>query len=203
MPVLKLTARYAIADRVAGFEHGADDYLVEPFAVAELVARVRALCRLREQPASARIILGDIDITLARRRVQRAGVLRSLSPKEFAVLELLATRTGSVVSRSGIGPALVAWNRRIARRHRHHGIPRRAAEPLPPTPCRRRHSRTERRHRRSSNVASTLPTSRSGSGSHIRACAASTGYMCTRPLTYGCQAAATVSGATRSVVAVR
>ncbi len=100
VPVLMLTARDAIADRVAGFEHGADDYLVKPFALAELVARVRALCRRREQPAPARIVLGDIDIDLPRRRVQRAGILRSLSPKEFAVLELLAARAGSVVSRS-------------------------------------------------------------------------------------------------------
>ncbi|MEV6273712.1 response regulator transcription factor [Nocardia sp. NPDC051832] len=99
VPVLMLTARDGIADRVAGFEHGADDYLVKPFALAELVARVRALCRRREQPAPARIMLGDIDIDLPRRRVQRAGILRSLSPKEFAVLELLATRAGSVVSR--------------------------------------------------------------------------------------------------------
>ncbi len=79
---------------------GADDYLVKPFALSELAARVRALSRRCEHPAPARIVLGDIDIDLPRRRVQRAGILRSLTPKEFAVLELLATRAGSVVSRS-------------------------------------------------------------------------------------------------------
>ncbi|MEV5838587.1 response regulator transcription factor [Nocardia sp. NPDC052112] len=100
VPVLMLTARDALVDRIAGFEHGADDYLVKPFALPELAARVRALSRRREYPAPARIVLGDIDIDLPRRRVQRAGILRSLTPKEFAVLELLATRAGSVVSRS-------------------------------------------------------------------------------------------------------
>ncbi|CAM4236169.1 response regulator transcription factor [Nocardia ninae] len=100
VPVLMLTARDGLADRIAGFEHGADDYLVKPFAMPELAARVRALSRRREHPAPARLVLGDIDIDLPRRRVQRAGILRSLTPKEFAVLELLATRAGSVVSRS-------------------------------------------------------------------------------------------------------
>ncbi|MGY4101352.1 response regulator transcription factor [Nocardia sp. R16R-3T] len=100
VPVLMLTARDALADRIAGFEHGADDYLVKPFALPELLARVRALSRRREHPAPARIVLGDIDIDLPRRRVQRAGILRSLTPKEFAVLELLAIRADSVVSRS-------------------------------------------------------------------------------------------------------
>ncbi|WP_433680760.1 winged helix-turn-helix domain-containing protein [Nocardia sp. CA-119907] len=100
VPVLMLTARDALADRIAGFDNGADDYLVKPFALPELAARVRALSRRREHPAPARILLGDIDIDLPRRRVQRAGILRSLTPKEFAVLELLATRAGHVVSRS-------------------------------------------------------------------------------------------------------
>ncbi|WP_435593603.1 winged helix-turn-helix domain-containing protein [Nocardia sp. bgisy118] len=100
VPVLMLTARDGLADRIAGFENGADDYLVKPFALPELTARVRALCRRREHPAPARLRLGDIDIDLPRRRVQRAGILRSLTPKEFAVLELLATRAGSVVTRS-------------------------------------------------------------------------------------------------------
>lgn len=100
VPVLMLTARDGLADRIAGFDHGADDYLVKPFALPELAARVRALSRRREHPAPARIVLGDIDIDLPRRRVQRAGILRSLTPKEFAVLELLASRAGTVVSRS-------------------------------------------------------------------------------------------------------
>ena len=63
---------------------------------------MRALCRRRDQPLPALLRLGDIEIDLPRRRVQRAGILRSLTPKEFAVLELLATRAGSVVSRSDL-----------------------------------------------------------------------------------------------------
>ncbi|MEU3010024.1 response regulator transcription factor [Nocardia asteroides] len=100
VPALVLTARDEVSDRIAGFDHGADDYLGKPFALAELAARVRALSRRREHPAPARLLLGDLEIDLPRRRVRRGGVLRSLTPKEFAVLELLATRAGSVVTRS-------------------------------------------------------------------------------------------------------
>ncbi|MEV6061680.1 response regulator transcription factor [Nocardia asteroides] len=100
VPALVLTARDEVSDRIAGFDHGADDYLGKPFALAELAARVRALSRRREHPAPARLLLGDLEIDLPRRRVQRGGILRSLTPKEFAVLELLAARAGSVVSRS-------------------------------------------------------------------------------------------------------
>ncbi|MFI5501190.1 response regulator transcription factor [Nocardia asteroides] len=102
VPALVLTARHEVSDRIAGFDHGADDYLGKPFALAELAARVRALSRRREHPAPARLLLGDLDIDLPRRRVQRGGILRSLTPKEFAVLELLAIRAGSVVSRSDL-----------------------------------------------------------------------------------------------------
>ncbi|MFJ4650642.1 response regulator transcription factor [Nocardia sp. NPDC088792] len=102
VPVLMLTGRDGLHDRLAGFEQGADDYLTKPFALPELVMRVRALCRRREQPAAARIVLGDIDIDLMRRRVARGGILLSLTPKEFAVLELIASRRGSVVSRTDL-----------------------------------------------------------------------------------------------------
>lgn len=100
VPALILTARDGLADRIAGFENGADDYLAKPFALAELVLRVRALCRRQAQPTAAQIMVGDIEIDLMRRRVQRGGILLSLTPKEFAVLELMAARRGSVVSRS-------------------------------------------------------------------------------------------------------
>lgn len=100
VPALVLTARDGLSDRIAGFEHGADDYLTKPFALAELAARVRALCRRRDNPVPTRVVLGDIDIDLPRRRVQRGGILRTLTPKEFAVLELLAARAGTVVTRS-------------------------------------------------------------------------------------------------------
>ncbi|GAA1241663.1 response regulator transcription factor [Kitasatospora nipponensis] len=99
-PVLMLSALDSVADRVAGFEHGADDYLVKPFAAAELAARVRTLCRRPEPNRLPQLRIGDLELDLARRRVTRAGVLLSLTAKEFAVLEVLMLQGGAVVSRS-------------------------------------------------------------------------------------------------------
>lgn len=102
-PVLFLTARDSVADRVAGFEHGGDDYLVKPFAVAELVARVLSLGRrsLSNGPPAAPVLrVADLEIDVPRRQVRRNGVLLTLTAKEFAVLELLANRAGEVVSRT-------------------------------------------------------------------------------------------------------
>jgi two-component system copper resistance phosphate regulon response regulator CusR len=101
-PVLMLTARDQVADRLDGFSHGADDYLAKPFIMAELTARTRALCRRRETPTPPRIVIADLVIDLPRRRVQRGGVLLSLTPKEFAVLELLAIRASTVVTRTEV-----------------------------------------------------------------------------------------------------
>jgi DNA-binding response OmpR family regulator len=99
-PVLLLTSYGTVEDRVTGFEHGADDYLVKPFAMAELTARVRALCR-RGQPMSPPVIaVGNLTMDLPRRRVRRSGVLLMLTAKEFAVLETLMVRPGQVVTRS-------------------------------------------------------------------------------------------------------
>ncbi|MFF1918600.1 winged helix-turn-helix domain-containing protein [Streptomyces sp. NPDC058239] len=100
LPVLLLTALDAVSDRVAGFEHGADDYLVKPFASAELTARVRSLCR-RGQPARLPVLrVGDVELDVPRRRVLRTGVLLTLTAKEFAVLEVLLLRAGEVVTRA-------------------------------------------------------------------------------------------------------
>ncbi|MFJ8623685.1 winged helix-turn-helix domain-containing protein [Kitasatospora sp. NPDC093550] len=100
LPVLLLTALDAVGDRVAGFEHGADDYLVKPFAFAELNARVRNLCR-RDQPARLpELRVGSLELDLPRRRVRRDGVLLTLTAKEFAVLEVLMLRAGEVVTRT-------------------------------------------------------------------------------------------------------
>ncbi|MFF0630450.1 winged helix-turn-helix domain-containing protein [Streptomyces sp. NPDC004296] len=100
LPVLLLTALDAVSDRVAGFEHGADDYLVKPFALAELCARVRTLCR-RGQPARLpELRVGSLELDLPRRRVRRDGVLLTLTAKEFAVLEILMLRAGEVVTRT-------------------------------------------------------------------------------------------------------
>ncbi|HWO63484.1 MAG TPA: response regulator transcription factor [Umezawaea sp.] len=102
VPVLMLTAMDGIAERVAGFDNGADDYLGKPFAMAELVARVGALCRRAEQPRPSLVRIADLEVDAARRRVTRAGVMLSLTAKEFAVLELLCARRGQVVSRSDL-----------------------------------------------------------------------------------------------------
>ncbi|MFE3205081.1 response regulator transcription factor [Embleya sp. NPDC059237] len=101
-PVLMLTAMDAVPDRLAGFDGGADDYLVKPFVFEELAARVRALCRRAEQPRPPVSVVGDVEIDTARRRVRRAGVLLTLTVKEFAVLELLTARAGQVVPRADL-----------------------------------------------------------------------------------------------------
>lgn len=100
LPVLLLTALDGVGDRVAGFEHGADDYLVKPFAAAELIARVRSLCR-RGQPTRLPVVrAGDLELDVPRRRVRRAGVLLTLTAKEFSVLQVLLLRAGEVVTRT-------------------------------------------------------------------------------------------------------
>ena len=98
-PALFLTARDQVSDRVAGFEAGADDYLVKPFAMDELVARVSALGRRGASMRPSRLEVADLVIDFSRREVRRGGVLLPLRPKEYAVLELLAGQAGRVVSR--------------------------------------------------------------------------------------------------------
>lgn len=96
--VLMLTAAGTLADRVQGLDLGADDYLAKPFDFPELVARVRALGRRAGPPVPPVLRVGDVVLDPARRTVTRAGRPVALSPKEFAVLEYLLTRTGQVVS---------------------------------------------------------------------------------------------------------
>jgi DNA-binding response OmpR family regulator len=100
-PVLFLTARDAVADRVAGFAAGGDDYLVKPFSVAEMAARVMILCRRPDGRPSV-LRHADLEVDCARRAVRRGGVLLTLSDKEFAVLEYLAIRPEQVVSRTDL-----------------------------------------------------------------------------------------------------
>lgn len=101
VPVLFLTARSSIADRVQGLELGADDYLGKPFAFAELLARVRTLLRRGQvMPQAERIVIADLVVDTLRRRVERGGQRIILSPKEYTLLELLARRRGEVLPRS-------------------------------------------------------------------------------------------------------
>jgi two-component system OmpR family response regulator len=101
-PVLILTARDALADRVRGLDSGADDYLTKPFAFEELLARVRALIRRSAGEASPLLDLGPVRIDTAARTVLRDGKTIALAPKEFALLELLAFRRGTLVTRTTI-----------------------------------------------------------------------------------------------------
>ena len=101
MPVLFLTARDAVEDRVKGLDLGADDYLVKPFAFSELLARVRTLLRRGSKtPGADTLRLADLELDLLRRRVSRAGKRIDLTAKEFALLELLLRRQGEVLPRS-------------------------------------------------------------------------------------------------------
>ncbi len=98
-PVLMLTARDAVEDRVAGLDTGADDYLVKPFAFAELLARLRALVRRGEPERPSVLEVGDLRLDPATRRVWRGGHEVALSAKEFALLETFMRRPGVVLSR--------------------------------------------------------------------------------------------------------
>jgi heavy metal response regulator len=107
-PVLMLTARDAVEDRVAGLDSGADDYLVKPFAFAELLARVRALIR-REPVLRGNVLqVGDLTVDTVTRQVSRAGVGVDLTAKEFALLEYLMRHPNQVLSRTVIAEHV--WN---------------------------------------------------------------------------------------------
>ncbi len=100
VPVLVLTARGGVAERVAGLDAGADDYLAKPFAFPELVARIHALLRRGSGLAPPVLRIGDLEVDPARFTVRRGGRLVSLTAKEFAILEYLARHAGELVTRS-------------------------------------------------------------------------------------------------------
>lgn len=108
VPVLLLTARDAIEDRVRGLEQGADDYLVKPFATAELVARVKALARRHTAPPAA-LTLVDLSLDTATRRARVGGRVVELSVREWAVLEYLLQHALRVVSKQQIIDAILPW----------------------------------------------------------------------------------------------
>lgn len=111
MPILFLTARDQVDDRVHGLELGADDYLVKPFAFSELLARVRTLLRRGSKVKESEFLqVADIELDLRRRRVSRSGKRIDLTAKEFALLELLLRRQGEVLPRSLIASQIWDMN---------------------------------------------------------------------------------------------
>lgn len=101
-PILMLTARDTIDDRVSGLDVGADDYLTKPFAFRELVARIKALSRRRSALTPKEVVVGELTVDLISRRVNRGGKSVELTAKEFALLEFLALHVDQVVGRAAI-----------------------------------------------------------------------------------------------------
>jgi two-component system response regulator QseB len=112
-PVLILTARDAVGDRVAGLDAGADDYMVKPFELSELAARVRALLRRGVGRASPVIVHGALELDPATREVRLAGEPVALSARELALLEALLARPGAILSRAQLEEKLYGWKDEI------------------------------------------------------------------------------------------
>ncbi len=102
VPILMLTARYTVANRVEGLDRGADDYLVKPFAMQELIARVRALTRRQAPSRSAALTVGDLVLDTLTKQASRAGRIIDFSAKEYAILETLMRNPGQILSREQI-----------------------------------------------------------------------------------------------------
>lgn len=113
LPVLLLTARDTVADRVAGLDCGADDYLVKPFDLDELAARLRALLRRNRGRAKNIIQHKDIQLDPAGHRVTLSGAAVDLSPREFAVLQLLLESCGKVISRRRLEETIYPWGNEV------------------------------------------------------------------------------------------
>lgn len=124
LPVLLLTARDAVADKVAGLDLGADDYLPKPFEMPELVARIRALGRRLGGAPSSLVEIGDLQLDTASLQVRRAGQPVELSRREYMLLNALAEHPGRVLTRAALEGRLYAWGEEIASNaievHIHH-----------------------------------------------------------------------------------
>ena len=114
VPVLIITARDAVSDRVSGLDAGADDYLVKPFDLDELSARVRAVARRRSGRAESVIRIGDLEIESSTKQVRWKGADVTLSPREYALLEALANRPGAFLTRAQLEERLYGWDEEIA-----------------------------------------------------------------------------------------
>lgn len=113
IPVLVLTARDTVDDRVRGLDSGADDYLVKPFDLDELYARLRALARRQSGRSVPAVQHGDIELDPASHTVRQKGQVVDISPREFSVLQTLLENTGRVVSRARLEESLYAWNEEV------------------------------------------------------------------------------------------
>ena len=112
-PVLILTARDAVTDRVAGLDAGADDYMVKPFDLNELSARLRALLRRSAGRAAPVVVHGEVELNPATREVRLRGDPVALSPREFALLEALLARPGAILSRVQLEDKLYGWGEAV------------------------------------------------------------------------------------------
>jgi DNA-binding response OmpR family regulator len=113
LPVLMLTARDGLSDRVSALDLGADDYLTKPFQVAELLARCRALVRRANGIASSRLSFGGLTLDLARKEVANDGVPLDLTRREWSILECLVLNAGHVVSKERLLSAIASWSEEL------------------------------------------------------------------------------------------
>ena len=124
LPVLVITARDSLAERVAGLDGGADDYLVKPFDLDELLARIRAVVRRHTGRGSPEITYGAVQLDSVRREVSFRGRIVELSAREYAVFEVLMKEPGAVVSREKLEDAVYGWGEEIGSNsvevHLHH-----------------------------------------------------------------------------------
>jgi len=124
LPVLVATARDAVTDRIAGLNAGADDYVLKPFDLDELIARIRALLRRRSGSASPVLECGALSLDPARREVRLRGAPVELSAREFSLLEALMQRPGAVLSREQLEDAVYGWQQEVGSNavevHLHH-----------------------------------------------------------------------------------
>ncbi|MBU6140324.1 MAG: response regulator [Proteobacteria bacterium] len=113
VPVLVLSARSSISQKIEGLDFGADDYLAKPFELSELLARIRSLVRRSKGIAAPILSYEDLELNPAKHSVSKAGMLLEISPKEFAILKTLLENLGKVVSKSRLENLLYSWDNAI------------------------------------------------------------------------------------------